>query len=94
MIARIGGPVPADPREKLRHAAKELEAVFMTQLLKAMRETVPDQGIVPRSEGEQMFTGMLDDEIARAAAGKSTHGVGEALFKQLSRFLPAEGPSK
>lgn len=90
-IAPKGLAAPkSDDRVKLQKAAKSLEAVFMGQLLKAMRETVPDEGVIPKSEGEQMFTGMLDDEFAKAQSRQSTNGLGEALFRQLSRFLPPE----
>jgi len=88
----LAAPKP-DERARLMKAAKSMEAVFMGQLLKAMRETVPDEGVIPKSEGEQMFTGMLDDEFAKSASRQSSHGLGEAMFRQLSRFLPAETPA-
>jgi peptidoglycan hydrolase FlgJ len=73
-------------RAKLRKAAHQLEGVFLSHLFKAMRETVPQDGEAP--EGQAMFTSMLDDELAAKAADQLQRGLGEALYRQLSRQLP------
>lgn len=80
-------------REQLRKLAHELEGVFVAQLFQAMRRTAPGGGILEPSPGEETFTGMLDDLMARRAAEQSTHGIGEALYRQLARRLPAEPAS-
>ena len=77
----------ADPREKLRQASHDLEAVFYGQLLQAMQATVPEGGIMEKSQGEQMFTGMLNDQIAKLASAHNTHGLAESLYRQMSRHL-------
>ena len=79
-----------DARAQLRQVSRELEAVFLTQLLQAMRESVPDGGVTERSAGEQMFTSMLDEKIAQAGASRDGRGISEALYRQLSRLLPPE----
>lgn len=94
MTAPIGGspagtkPAP-DRHEALRQAAKQLEAVFYNQLLQAMRETIPEGGVLEKSPGETMFTSMFDEQVASAAVRRN--GIGEALYRQLSRFLPPDG---
>jgi len=60
----------------------------MAQLFQAMRATVPDSG--DAGGGQAMFTSMLDDELAARAADRMHRGLGEALYRQLSRRLPAE----
>ena len=87
------GAGPAQPdldaaRAKLRTAAHQLEGVFMAQLFQAMRATVPESG--DAGGGQAMFTSMLDDEFAARAADRMHRGLGEALYRQLSRRLPAE----
>jgi Rod binding domain-containing protein len=64
-----------------------LEGVFLSQLFKAMRDTVPAGESGPGSEGRELFTTMLDDTLAEQAAQRMTHGLGEALYRQLSRRL-------
>ena len=74
-------------RAKLRKAAHQLEGVFLGHLFQAMRDSVPaGEG----GAGQEMFTSMLDDELATRAADQLHRGLGEALYRQLSRRLPPE----
>lgn len=75
---------------QLRRLAHEMEGVFVSQLFQAMRASIPEGGVLERSPGEQTFTGMLDDLVARRAAEKTERGIGEALYRQLARRLPPE----
>jgi len=84
------GPSGGERAKQLREAAAALESVFMNELLKAMRETVPSDGALEGGSGEAMFSGMLDDHIARLASSRQSHGLGEALFRQLSPLLDAD----
>jgi flagellar protein FlgJ len=78
------GPAGSNRLDELRQAAQQLEAVFLNQLFAAMRASVPDGGLVPRTEGETMFTAMLDERMAQATAERLHRGLGEALYRQLS----------
>jgi Rod binding domain-containing protein len=81
----------ADPRVKqLREATAAMESVFMGELLKAMRETVPSGGALEGGAGEAIFSSMLDDHVASLAAAKQSRGLGAALFRQLSPLLGTE----
>lgn len=87
-----GGP---SPREQLKQAAQELESVFYAQLFQAMRDTIPAEGgLMEASQGEKMFTAMLDEQVARAAAERSQSGLASALARQLGRHLPPEGAAE
>lgn len=102
MTDAVGGPGTArhapppldDPRTRLRKASHDLESVFINELFKAMRETVPDDGILAQDPGQGLFTGMLDERIAQSYAGQGRSGIGEALYRQLSRRLPDAGPAR
>lgn len=76
-------------RTKLRKAAHQLEGVFLSHLFQAMRESVP-QSDADGGLGQQMFTSILDDELASRAADQLHRGLGEALYRQLSRRLPGK----
>jgi Rod binding domain-containing protein len=90
VVPPVGTP-KADPRAQLRQASHDLEAVFYGQLLQSMRDTVPDSGgMFEKSQGEQMFTSMLDDQISKLASGRSEHGLAESLYRQMSRHLGPE----
>ena len=94
-----GRPLAAGPAAqaagqaaKLRKAAHDLEGVFVNELFKAMRETVPQDGILSEDPGRDLFTGMMDERLAESYAERSQGGLGEALYRQLSRRLPNPGP--
>ena len=76
----------ADPTEgaRLRTAAQQLEGVFVEQLFKAMRDTIPEGGLVDGGNGEEMFSGMLDQHLSDATAAGWSGGIGDALYRQLS----------
>lgn len=76
------------PHQKLKQASHDLEGLFVNELFKAMRASVPQgDGIMSSAPGDDLFQGMMDEKIAGLYAGKSNHGIGEALYRQLSRRL-------
>jgi len=97
VAGRLGPKPPeeaaAAARTRLRKAAHDLEAVFVNELFKAMRETVPQEGILSQDPGQEMFTGVLDQRLAELYGERSRGGLGEALYRQLSRRLPDAGPA-
>ena len=101
MTPRVGAtpsPSPAapaaDPRraqaERLRATARQLEGVFVEQMFKAMRETVPEDGAVSGGSGEAMFSGMLDQSLAEEVPARWSNGLAEALYRQLQRAAGLE----
>ena len=78
--------------ERLRKAANDLEGVFLSQLFKAMRETVPEgEGIFESSTAEDVFSQMLDEVLGETTASKLQGGLGEALYNQLSKRMSGSG---
>jgi len=93
MIDRIAAspttPPSAAPRDaKLQQAVTQLEGVFVQQLYKAMRESVPQQeGIVTGGAGEDMFTALMDQHLAAETPKHWERGLSHALYRQLSQHL-------
>jgi len=87
-----GEPGPRDSREQLQRMSRALEGVFLAQLFQALRATVPESGL-GTAAGQDLFTAMLDERLAELAAQRMRGGVGDALYRQLSRRLepPATG---
>jgi len=92
-IAGAGTATEARDVERLQTAMRQLEAVFVQQLFKAMRETVPDDGPSGGS-GEEIFTGMLDEKLAEAVpAAWSGSDLESAMMRQFRSALPTETPN-
>jgi len=69
--------------QSLRKSCREFEAIYIQEMYKAMRKTVPDSGLFEKDMASELYREMLDMEMARAtAAGKGT-GIGEAMYQQM-----------
>lgn len=77
--------LPVDPRETaMRKAAADLEGLFVQQLYKSMRETVPTEGgLVERSQGEEVFAGLMDERLAADTGTRWHRGLGDAIYRAL-----------
>lgn len=73
-----------DDADALRKAAKEFEAVFMSQLMKQMRSTIHKEEMFHGGAGEDIFTEMLDEKFAEKMSVRGT-GIADMLYRQLSR---------
>jgi flagellar protein FlgJ len=73
-----------EPDKALAAAAKQFEAVFMSMLLKSMRDATPQDGMFD-SEQTRMFTSMLDQQMAQNVGGSRGIGLADMMVKQLSR---------
>jgi flagellar protein FlgJ len=72
---------PSDSR--LRQACQTLEGVFLSHLLRALRDTVPEPALLPEAPGQELFAELFDEYLADAAARHLSRGLGEALYQQL-----------
>ena len=78
-------------QEALRQVSKEFESIFLYQMISAMRKTVGENGFLPKSHGQEIFEGMLDEEWSKKLAGTNGRaGLAELLYQQLSRQLGLE----
>jgi Rod binding domain-containing protein len=78
----------------LRAAAQDFEAIFLHQMLKSMRQSLPVGGPLAPGSGQKMVQDMLDDEMARAMARVGGLGLADVLVRDLIRHLPgAKNPS-
>lgn len=71
------------PDERLRESVEAMEGVFVQQLTKALRATVPNGGN-PDAPGADMYSSLLDERLAHVIASDTRTGIAEALYRQLS----------
>jgi flagellar protein FlgJ len=77
-----------DPRAALQSAAQQFEAVFLSMLLKSMRDTVPQNGLMGGANETATYTSMLDQQLAQTLSTSANGtGLADMLVKQLSRHL-------
>lgn len=73
----------------LRKVSKQFEAVFIGQLVNAMRQTVPREGFIKQSQAERVFQGMLDQEYAQRISDSEQLGLSDLVYRHL---LQAQSP--
>ena len=84
----VGARGPEEKRVALRRASQAFEAVFVRQMISAMRQTVGDGGLIKKSNGEKIFESMLDEEWAKKLVSRSGSGsISEMLYRQLSQDM-------
>lgn len=71
--------------EQIRKVAREFETLFSSMMLKAMRRTVGENSLIPQSTGEEIFTGMLDDEYSKMMSSTSSIGLADLIIKEIER---------
>jgi flagellar protein FlgJ len=80
-----------DPKGAVRETARQFEALFMNELMKSMRATTLQSGLLDNG-GTNMGTEMLDTQFATQLAGQPG-GLSAAIMKQLERQMGlAPGP--
>ena len=82
---------------RLHKATKEFEAFFMYQLLKTMRETVPDasakkDGLFSGGMGKDIFTDMFDMQMADKMATGGRNSISDLLYRSLEKVIDAQQP--
>lgn len=81
-----------DPKSAVTAAARQFEAMFMQQLLKSMRESSADTGMLENS-GTKMGTEMLDTQLANKVTGMPG-GLADVIARQLGNQISALGTSR
>ena len=68
-----------------------MESLFLHYLLKEMRSTIDKSGFISGGRAEEIYTSMLDSEMAKEAARKGGIGLAELLLRQLeNRHSPVD----
>lgn len=88
---RVGSETDVAAREqKLREACQGFEAIFMKQIWKQMRATVPE-GDLLHSREEKQYRDMYDNELMTKLSKSGGIGLGDMLFNQLRREIDKAG---
>ncbi len=67
----------------LRESTREFEAIYMMEMMKSMRKTIPEGGLFEKDVADNIYEEMLDMEYARQTAQGKGMGLGEAMYEQM-----------
>lgn len=69
---------------KLKSVCKDFEAMFLNFMYSKMRETVPEDGLFEKSNGEKIMQSMMDTEMTKNMAAAGGIGLGKMMYQQLA----------
>jgi flagellar protein FlgJ len=70
-------------RKKLKKACTDFDALFMTQMLKSMRQTIPQTGFLGKGPGNDIYQGLMDQELSRKLSQSKGLGLGKVIYRQM-----------
>ena len=68
---------------RLKRTCAEFESIFITYMLKSMRSTIVEGGLLGNSNEKKLFNSMFDEKLALGIAKGGGIGLGKMLFEQL-----------
>ena len=78
-------------RDRLDKACGDFEAIFVQQLFKTMRASVPESALFNGGRAEEIYTSMLDQQVAENMAhGQSGIGLANQMRDKLARHASTE----
>ena len=89
-IQQEAGRVPVGPSsgnpaldQKFKEVAQMYEKQFLREMMKSMRSTVSESGLINVSQGEKIFREKLDDEYVEKWGDKGGIGLSDMIYEQL-----------
>lgn len=76
-------PVQKTPDQKLREVSDMYEKHFLREMMKAMRSTVHEGGIIKANSAEKIFKEQLDDQYVEKWSDRGGIGLSDMIYKQL-----------
>jgi len=67
----------------LRKACRQLESLFLSQLLQEMRKTVPHGGAIPEDNAASIYQSLFDNHLADLLAQQQATGLGDYFYREL-----------
>ena len=72
---------------RLRKVSQQFEAIFVRQMLQAMRKTVPNGGLLERGLQMEVYESLFDEKVAERIAQRNQLGLADLVFRQLAGKL-------
>ncbi|NLY86300.1 MAG: hypothetical protein GX077_08125 [Tissierellia bacterium] len=72
-----------DDDEKLMEVCREFESIFLYMVLKEMKKTVPEDGLIEKSQASRIFEDMYFEELSKEMTkGNNSLGIAKMLYDQ------------
>ena len=82
--ARSGRPATESQHARLRESCRQIEGLFLGQLLAAMERPPWGEGLLGGSSGERIFRSRHTQELAAELGRREALGLSKMLYRELS----------
>ena len=86
----LGQAAPAVDRQRIRQAAEDFEAVFLSQMLEPMFEGIETDGPFGGGSSEQIFRSIMLQEYGKALAQRGGVGIADAVEQEMLKLQEVE----
>jgi peptidoglycan hydrolase FlgJ len=91
MYTRSAPSVSKD--SKINSACTEMESLFIQNMFKEMRASISKGGLTSGGKAEEMFTDMLDAELAKTISASGGIGLSSMVRRQLESVSEIGNPN-
>jgi flagellar protein FlgJ len=70
---------------KLKKTCGDFESIFISQMLKEMRKSIPKSGLLDGGGQQDMYLGLFDEELSRSMAKRGGIGLGKILYQNIMK---------
>lgn len=86
MTSRLQTMARGVSAEKAKEVGREFEAMFLSQMLQPMFETVKTNSMFGGGHGEDAFKGIMVDEYAKQIARRGSLGIADLVTRQVLEY--------
>ncbi len=88
-------PTLEGEKRRLRKATKDIESLFLYQMLQSMRKTIPESSLgegggLSSGLGKDIYTQMFDQELASKMAGRNERSLSDMLYNSMVKLVEAQ----
>ncbi len=73
--------------QALKESSQQFEALYVMEMMKAMRKSIPEGGLFEKSMATEIFQEMTDMETAKATSQGPGLGLATAIYNQMAPLI-------
>ena len=76
---------------KLKNACEDFESIFISQMLKEMRESIPKSGLLDGGSDQDAYLSLFDEAFSKSMAQGGGIGLGKILYQNVMKQVKPRG---
>jgi len=73
--------------QSLKESSRQFETLYVMEMMKAMRKSIPEGGLFEKSMSTEIFQEMIDMETAKSATRGPGLGLATAIYDQMAPLI-------